>query len=234
MYTVPNLISDAFYISGVASREFEQVTATQGQDGFNMLNDILTDKVVENDMIPYYTHYTFNAVQGQEAYFIPKLIQLDTLVFFINTVRYEMQYLNRRPYFGSPRATSVQSLPFTFHVERQFGGASIYLYFLPNTAYPMEAWGQFGLSEVTINQDLSLSMDRFYISYLKYALAVRICTEYSYAVPPDVQKQLDEYEYMISKRSQQLDLSGEKVTTLSKGTQFSYAQVNLGRGWSPY
>ena len=65
-YTVTNLITDAFYISGIVSREFETVSGPQGQVGLHVLNKILSDKTIEKDMIPYYTKYEFNAIAGQD------------------------------------------------------------------------------------------------------------------------------------------------------------------------
>ena len=332
-YTVTKLITDAFYTSGIVSRDFSTVSGSQFQDGLDMVNDIITDKTVEDDMIPYFSKYSFDSIQGKDVYFIPNLIQLETLVFFIGSIRYEMTNLERRRFFGSSRANNIQSLPFTFHVERCTGGANLNLYFVPNVDYPMEAWGQFSLSEVAINQDLTsklttvnlgavnisgtgtlalnqflvngtdiagnyataaalavainnlqndvraqivlgeliltaginiviatsgtgtvgntitfvnfstvdgpknqtyfpMVLDRFYISYLKYSLANRMCYEFDYEVPPGVKLQLAKYEAMISKRSQQLDLRMEKVSTLGTGTGINYGQVNLGHGWT--
>ncbi len=332
-YTVIELINGAYYTSGVVSRDFQTVQGSQVNDGLMFLNDILADKTVENDMLPYYTNYTFNAVQGQERYFVPNLIEIETLVFYINTVRYQMTEIQRRMYFGTSRANNIQSLPYNWHVERCFGGANLFLYFVPNTNYPMEVWGQFRLSEVSINQDLSsqlttvnlgapvvtgagtlgigqlvvngidlagayanaqslataitnnvanvsasinsnqftltsahniviattgvgvaantvtfanfstlngalnqtyfpMALDRFYINYLKYALAVRICNEFDYKIPDGVRVQLLKYEQMISKRSQQIDLTNEKISTLQSNSTINYAQINLGRGWT--
>ncbi len=333
-YTVLKLITNAYYISGIVSRDFQTVQGSQFADGLQALNEIISDKTVEDDMVPYYSNYTFPAAQGLQRYFIPNLIELETLVFFIGTIRYEMTNLHRRKYFGSSRADQIQSLPFTYHLERTTGGAFIFLYFLPNTAYPMELWGQFSLTQVALNQDLTnrlttinlgaigisgagalginefvingfdltggyataqalavainniqndvraqvllgemtltsasdivistlgtqsvtnhvtfinfstidtipknqtyfpMVLDQFYITYLKYALANRLCFEFDYAVPPGISLQLAKYESMISKKSQQLDLRMEKISTLGTGTGINYAQVNLGHGWT--
>lgn len=332
-YTVLKLINDAYYISGIVAREFQTVQGQEANDGLDILNDLLTDKTVENDMIPYFQKYSFPAINGQESYYIPNLIELQTLVFFIQNVRYQMNEIPMRQYFGSSRANNITSLPFTWHVQRQPGGATIYLYFLPNTNYPMEAWGLFRLNEVSINQDLTsniatvnlgsilitgtgtlipnqlvingvdmagtyanaaalvaainaiatnfnatvilneliitsgqnitlstagnpsrantitfvnfdtisaqqsqtffpMVLDRFYISYLKYALANRLCIEYAFEVPVALSTQLTKYEQMISKRSQQLDLRNEKISTLGQNTSLNYGIVNLSNGWS--
>lgn len=331
-YTVLQLVTNAFYTSGVVARDYQTVQGSQLLDGLQFLNDVITDKTVETDMIPYYSQYDFFAVQGQESYFVPNLIELQTLVFFIDNIRYEMQQLQRNKYFGSSRANNIQSLPFTYHVERLPLGAKIFLYFLPQSNFHMQGWGLFRLTNVNINQDLNtslttvnlgvvtigglgtlnpgelvinatdlagnyasiaaltlqinntvpgvnafiflntitlqsavnitlttlgtqplpnfvtfqyfstqagalnqtyypLQLDQFYLSYLKYALAVRICNEFNYDVPPGVAKQLTKYETMISKRSQQIDLRNVKISTLDSTNTINYAQINLGRGW---
>lgn len=331
-YTVAKLITNAYYTSGIVARSFQTVQGDQLEDGLDFLNEILGDKTVENDMIPYMSKYTFNSIVGQESYFVPNLIQTETVVFFLDTVRYQMVEIPRKAYFGSTRAQTIQTLPLTYHIERQFNGANIYLYFLPNQVYPMEVWGQFRLQAVDFNQDLSsnfanadlgqvsitgagtlvpgqlvingvdmagnyataaalnlainaisisvksnlftndlqlfgqvainivtngqgtigntitfanfstvsgplsptyfpMGLDQFYITYLKYALAVRLCTEFAFDIPVGVQKQLIQYEQMISKRSQQMDLRMRKVSTLGSPTGLNYAIINFG-GWT--
>lgn len=157
-YSVIQLITNAYYASGIVSREFETVSGSQVNDGLQFLNDILADKAIEKDMIPYFTKYEFFAVAAQEKYFIPNLEQLETLVFFINNVRYQMRDIGRKVYFGSSRADNINSLPFNWHLERCLGGANIFMYFKPQTNYPIQAWGSFRLTSVTINQDLNSSV----------------------------------------------------------------------------
>ena len=334
-YSVTQLITNAYYASGIVSREFETVSGSQVNDGLQFLNDILADKTIEKDMIPYFTKYEFFGVAGQEQYFIPNLEQLETLTFFINNVRYQMREIDRKSYFGSSRANNINSLPFNWHLERCLGGANIYLYFFPQTNYPIEAWGSFRLSSVVLNQDLNSNigtanlgicqvggtgtfgvgelvvnnvdlagtyanaaalvayintgvipfvsaaivgtqftlgaingqnitvsttgtqgntnyvsftgfstrngplnqtflpqgLDLFYINYLKFSLADRLCTEFNFIVPPGVAKQLLQYQQWIAKRSAPLDLNQTKISTFSNGNTLSYGMVNLGLGW---
>ncbi len=233
-YTTNQLIANAFYASGVVSREFETVSGQQIGDGLSWLNEIIDEKVVDDGMIPYESTYTFNAVPGQEIYSIPNLIAIDTLVFFLNTVRFSMIYNKRNNYFGSNRVQNIKTLPYQWYFERQLGGGNLYIYFEPDQAYPMELHGTFRLSEVSLGQDLSLTLDMFYITYLKYALADRICAEYNYVTPPGVTRQLGKYEGWIDKKSKLLDLRLDKVSCLnSHTTTYSWAYVNLGRGFTP-
>lgn len=154
-HSVISLITDAYYAAGIVSREFEQITGSQVQDGLKTLNQILADTTIEKDMIPYFTKYEFYAVAEQEKYYIPNLEQMETLVFFINDVRYQMREINRKAYFGTSRADNINSLPFNWHLERCKGGANLYMYFKPQTNYAIELWGQFRLTNVVLNQDLN-------------------------------------------------------------------------------
>lgn len=232
-YTTNQLISGAYHASGVVAREFEEVSGQQVTDGLTWLNNILTEKVVDEGMIPYETTYTFSAVAGQEAYVIPDLIDIDTLVFFLDSVRYAMTNVGRNTYFGAPRVENFETLPYSYYMERKLGGATLYLYFKPNEAYSMELHGLFRLSSVALGQDLSLTIDEFYRTYLRYALADRICSEYNFVVPPGVAKQLARYELMIAKGSRTLDLGMRKVSSLQKPSPYNYAFINLGRGILP-
>ena len=232
-YLTSTLVANAYYIANIVSREFETPTGQQASDGLNTLNDIIADKTINNSMIPYTDKYEFNAVPGQEAYPIPGLIYADTFTFFIDSVRYQTRNQQRQDFFGSFRAMNIQSLPFNWHAERNLGGSTIYVYFLPDAAFPMEIWGEFALAQVTEFQDLETTLDRFYINYLKYELAVRLCKEYGYVVPPAVAEQLNEYYRWINATTNTVDLKMQKVSTLSGGTAINYAIVNLSGGWVP-
>lgn len=232
-YTTTQLITGAYYAAGVVSREFETVSGTQISNGLQWLNDILTEKTVDDGMIPYESTYTFSAVVGQEAYSIDNLISIDTLVFYLDSVRYAMRYTERNAYFGSPRVENIQTLPYQWYFERGFGGGTLYIYFTPDQAYDMEIHGIFRLSTVTLGQDLSLTLDQFYITYLRYALADRICAEYAYDTPSNLVRQLGKYQAWIDKKSRKLDLTIQKLSTLQKSGTYNWGMVNLGKGWLP-
>ncbi len=232
-YTVRKLITNAYYLSNVVSRTLQTVSGQQITDGLDLLNDLIAIKTVNNRLIPYYKKYSFAAVPNQEKYFIPNLISAETFTFYLDgdkPVRLSTQKQQRMDYFGSPRA-DVSALPFYWHLEREKGGANIYLYFFPNTNYPLEIWGKFSLTEVSLDEDLSLSMDRFYITYLRYALAEYICQDYGITFQAESAKQLQEYEKSFIDISP-LDLTMQKASTLNNNTGISWGFVNLGKGWT--
>lgn len=230
-YVTTQLITGSYYSSGVVSREFETVSGGQIADGLLWLNDILTEKDVDQSMVPYESTYTTNFVQGQKIYTIPNLTSIDTLVFFLDQVRYAMKYEKRNAFFGSSRVENIESLPFEWYFERQFGGGNLHIYFAPDRTYPMEIHGVFRLDSVVLGQDLSLTYDQFFLTYLRYCLADRICSEYNYITPQMVVKQLGKYEGWIAKRSRIIDLRMQKVSSLQKRGTYNWAFINLGKGW---
>jgi hypothetical protein len=102
--------------------------------------------------------------------------------------------------------------------ERTLGGSNLHVYFLPDRNYPFQIQGVFRLDSIQLFQDLSLTLDQFYRTYLRYALAERICSEYSCDTPVNVTKELRKYEAFIDKRSRVLDLSLTKVSTMQRIT----------------
>lgn len=156
-YTTNLLISDAYYAAGIVSREFETVNGAQYSSGLQWVNEILAEKRVDDSMVPYEIPYSFHMNVGQEKYFIPKLIQIDTIVFYFDQVRYALQYTKRNQYMGSGRVENVQSLPYQWFFERETGGGNLYLYFQPDKSYPVEVHGIFDLEPLVLGQDLLLN-----------------------------------------------------------------------------
>lgn len=231
-YTVTELITRAYYLSQVVSRELEQVSGQQLNDGLVYLNALLSLKSAHTRVIPYYQEYDFTAVIGQEEYFVPNLVAPETLTFNIGPVRYSTMPSSRRPYFGAGRVDNITSLPFNWHFERVLNGSNIFLYFLPDQAYPIKIWGKFGFVNVTLNEDLLTVYDEYYIDYLRYRLALRICSEYGIPMQPQTMDELRELEEAVTDVSPP-DLTLSKISCLQGSTGINWGDVNLGRGWRP-
>lgn len=231
-YPATQLITRSWYLSGIVARNLETVSGDQSTDGLFLLNTLLDFKASDLRLIPYYTRYAFNMVIGQEMYFTPDLYEIETLTFNIGPVRYPMTEVNRDKYFGSGRVDNIQSLPFMYHLERIKGGSNIYVYYLPMDNYPSNLTGKFALTDVTLNQDLSLVYDGFYLEYLRYALAQFMCNEYNIAFSPEKLKMLQIYEKKLLDVSPP-DLTIKKVSFLTDNTSLNWAQINIGQGWTP-
>lgn len=356
-YTVTQLITDAYSDSSVVARQFETVQGYQLSDGLRWFNEILGDKTMDTGDIPYITvQYPLIGVVGQEQYFIPNCIDIESIVFYIGSVRYQMQYLDRARYFGYPRANNINALPLAYHYERTFGGVNLWVYFYPQQAYLFNVTGNFFQQAVSLNQDLQgaytianlgvasntttftlnvgqfvinnvdmqgsyantaalitainaaqipcvpdfgsigvtptlpyvqasivgtqfvltntgnlafgsaayiiistngvssgtnitfqnfstingpitvpffcTSYDQFYLNYLEYSLAERICQKLNYIVPAELVRQLDRYRMQINKLSEPMDLMAQKVSVLSGSKAINYAAINIGQGWT--
>lgn len=232
VYTATQLITEAYQLSSVVSKGYETVGGDQLTDGLQLLNAVLAIKSANKSLIPYFSSYDFPFLAGVEEYFIPKLVELETLVFFLGTVRYSMIAQSRREFFGSPRAENIENLPGYYRVERTLGGSNIFLYFVPNVDYPAKITGRFSLENISLNQDLSLALDAFYIEYLRYALASYICEVNTITFPMPSAKRLTEYENMIRDISP-VDLTMSKMSTLNRSTGINYGDVNIGHQWRP-
>lgn len=231
-YTATQLITKAYYLSGIVAKNLQEVTTSQLDDGLYLLNELLNIKAVDYRLIPYYKSIDITATVGQEKYFIENLVEAECLVFYINSVRYAMKRTSRTQYFATPRAENIESLPYSWHIERALGGANLYIYFLPNQNYPMTLWGKFGLDNVELTTDLSLTLDYFYIEYLRYGLAAYICSEYNIMLQPQASQRLKILEQQLIDISP-TDFTISKMSSFNKGVDFNYGIANLSTGWLP-
>lgn len=232
-YNATKAITEGYYLSGIVARDQETVSGSQLNDGLSALNSLLSLKSINGRFVPYYTVYDFTAVIGQERYFIPNLIEFEAFTFELDTsFRFPTTGIRRKRYFGDARANNIKSLPVTRHFERTKGGGYIYLYFAPEATYPLQLVGKFGFDTVDYNTDLSTVFDQFYIDYLTYQLARRLCAMNALTLPSETKDILDEYNAELLDMMA-IDFSLQKVSTLQRGTSFNYADANIGRGWRP-
>jgi hypothetical protein len=231
-YTARRLITNSYYLAGITARRLQTVSGQQISDGLELLNDVLGVKTAQTTLIPYYEQYDFDLETGVQDYFIPNLLAPESMVFYIGTVRYEMYPTPRREFFGSSRVDNVNSLPFNWHYERTLGGSNISVYFWPAADYPAMLFGKFGLTSVTLNQDLELTYDRYYITYLRYALADYIAADNNITLQPQTAEKLKELEAVINNVSPP-DLRMTKMSTFGDANGLNWGDVNLGKGWRP-
>lgn len=229
---VVELITNSYYLSRILAREFETISDTQVSDGLVLLNDVLSEKNISSATIPYHDTSTFTAVVGQEKYIIPNLVSLDSLTYELNEVRYNMNQLSRKRYFTQMRVNNIQSLPQQFFVERQLGFSNIYVYYLPDKDYEFTMTGKFALQEVSLFDDLSGSYDKFYLSYIKYLLAQRICDLNSQTVPEGVSRRVKELKDQIFYFSG-VDLSCRINNPFQGSSLYDPIQAQLSNGFTP-
>lgn len=232
-FTARELITRSWFLSGIVARNLQDVTGDQITDGLKLLNALLDFKQIEVEYIPYKTYdETLIAVTGQEKYFIKDCALIESVTFNIDTIRYPMDYMTERKYFGSGRIDNITSLPYQWTYLREVGGVDLYLYFLPEGEFPIKILGKFFLTDVNLETNMETALDRSYIEYLRYALAQYMCSEYGVEFSPQSNAILTSYKRKLMYMSPP-DLSMKKSTILSDTPGYNYGDVNIGRGWRP-
>lgn len=234
-YSVNKLITNAFYLSKVRSKDFQTVGGDDITIGLDLLNEVLSETSINTKMIPYYKEYEINAVIGQETYFIPYLVEPFSLTFNMTTVRYATTQLSRREYHSTTRIDGIIALPFNVSFERVTGGCNMYVQFLPADTYPFKIWGKFALTLLTVGDlttDLLLTYDMFYIRYLRYLLAQEICNYYGVAIAPEVKAVSDRIAANLNDMNP-IDLTSRIINLYDDKNAINWAEVNLGRGFTP-
>src|SRR5580698_8201587 len=112
-YTAQQLITRSWYLSGIVARNLQVVTGDQINDGLTMLNSLLDFKQIDTALIPYWQYIELNATPNQEYYFLPYVTAIESLTFNLDVVRYPMDSVTRRNYYGSARVDNIDTLPFS-------------------------------------------------------------------------------------------------------------------------
>lgn len=228
-----HLINYALNLSKILARTLDQEDDEEGADGLFWLNLLLSEKSSKGNLLPYYGHISFDAVPGQEIYFVPGLVTADVMTFTLQNVRYSIRGEARNKYFGSSRAENITSLPYKWYWEKVNGGMNIYLYFSPdNNEYTLEVTGLVAFSPVTFSTELNDMMDNFYQNFLMFELAESLCLFYGISLPPKTEEKLQRLrKEMIDNNP--MDFHIRKISMLGGEGVLNYAQINISPGWSP-
>lgn len=226
------LVTQSYYLSDVVSRELETVSGSQLSDGIEMLNEILDEKSASGHEIPFNESRNFTGVPGQEEYFIEGLIDVTSLTFVNQNVRYSMRWYSHDKYHGSTRVLNINTFPGIYTVNRVTNGSNIYIYFNPDLNYQFELWGKFSFDNVAPTTDLSAALPKFFVSYLKYALANRICQYFNIEFAPGKLDILRQKEKTIFEPEPE-DLSIKLDAKFNNKRVLDYAAINIYRGIWP-
>jgi hypothetical protein len=231
-YSVLEAITESFYLSGIVSRSLQVVSGDQLSAGITYLNQILSFKSVNNDLLPWFKTYDFVLQSGESKTFIPGLVYAESFTFFLNSVRYSTSKATREEFFATGRAENINSLPLQWYSELTLNGSNLYVYFVPQQDFPAQIVGKFALQSVDIYDDLTLTYEMNYIFYLQYSLAKFLCDLYGYQVPAAVSQQIDAFELSLSNRSP-VNVKTRKVRLIGNSGSLSWQQINIGRGFTP-
>lgn len=234
-YTARQLIINAYHTSNIISTDYEAISGSYLQDGLFRLNSILDVLAINEDHIPYYRTYDFNTVIDQEEYFVPNMIAATTFTFRLDTnnqVRFATRRVSRDDYWGTDRVENIGPYPGIWQFERVKGGSNIYMFPVPKKVYPAQLLGKFSLQNVEINEDLTQTYDNFYIEYLMYLLAEKLCDYFSVVVPPSVNKNIAKLEQYTTDISP-MDTSIDKLSYFRRYNNFDEEYGNINRRFGP-
>lgn len=225
------LITLAWYHSGIVPREAAQPSDTQSQDGLNLLNGFLASMGIDGQGIPYTTHAQINLITNQESYFVPNLVEVKALTFNLQNVRFSLIRDDCYTYFGRCRVNDILSLPYHYFDERQNGGTQLWFYFLPYQTLPLNITGRYTFTPLRSGDELSATFDDWFVEFLKYKLAQRMCAFYDQPFPMLQQEILTELERRVNKVDPP-DLKTRTLGMFTNNNTINWGQANLGRGWT--
>lgn len=226
MATAQQIVDSGWYLSGIVARDYEVVSGSQSADGLEILNDILSEMAVTGKYQPYYTQITQNVTKGSASFFVTNLIDCDSVTFKIQSVTYTMNRRNVTQYFNKSFVNSVESLPYEYYFQREVGGGRIFIYYSPSDDYDFRVSGRFSINIVESTTDLSSQFDQIYLTYLKYACAVRMCQFDNVTPPKTVQQELFRIRKMITKMSPSI-AENQNISILGSYKAPSYGRANL-------
>lgn len=232
IYPAEQLVNRSWYLSGIVSRDQETVSGDQITEGLYLLNALLDFQATDKTLIPYYKRENFTMVVGQETYYIAGLVDVETITFSLDEVRYPLTKMDRVKYWGNGRVNNIVSFPTQYYTEPVLGGMDVYIYFFPNQAYVGEISGKFALTDVTLATDLLTVYDPFYIEYMRYQLAQYMCAEWDISFSAEKTKKLQRYTKVLQNFAPK-DLVIQKTNFLNNKTGLNWGVINLSRGFYP-
>ncbi len=200
-YTVRKLITEAYYASGIRSREFQTIEGALISEGLSLLNDFLAVTSANQSKKPYIQTKTFNCIANQEKYKIDGLIYPETISFYIDTnLRMPVNIAGRKEYFGTTKVTDLNTIPYNCTIERVLNGSEVYFYPLPDKAYKIEITGFFSLELIdNLSLDLTTIYDMYYIVFLKHNLIKTICMSEAIQTPLETTEYIAQLDNVVSK-----------------------------------
>lgn len=237
--TTRQLIGEAYLLTNIIGDDIEGISDNDINIGLIRLNDFLAKLGAKDNLVQYATVYNGTFVPGDgEKFFIPNLISISTFTYTLtdtntpsgNGVKIPLVNMSQYRYFGQARPTNVKTIPWAFHMERNLGGADVYLYFIPDKPYPFQIVGNFALQSTTLNQDLSTLYDPWYLLYLKYGLAIYICQARQTVPPASIVAEMRDIERAMTSLSPR-DMTLRKSRYFSGKGGLTWADVSYRNVW---
>jgi hypothetical protein len=234
------VLTDAIYLSGLGGASLSTPTGDWINRALILLNDLLAERNSDGELLPYYEQIFVDAVADQQKYFIPKLAFLETCAVIIGDgVRLDMALSSRETFFQSNRVLNVSAIPQEYYSERiiqevdgeYVDGTQLWVYYLPQqSTYQFQITGRFLIDDLTYDDDILEKFGRFYIPWIKYKLASRICDFYNMPFTPQNMQTLTVLEAKMNDINA-YDYSMKKRASFAAGSMQNPASSRMSGGW---
>lgn len=246
-YPIRQLIIEAYYLSGLVSRETETVSGEELEEGRHYLNIILSNNTINGERIIYSqsTKGTLNI--SSNTIYVPKLFCVQTITLYNGNIRYPLTRLDRDQFYGTSSIHALESIPVYYHEELSIlpldltenqptEGMRINVYPCANTNYEYVIHGKFGFDEIkpeNLSDDALKLWAYYYINYLTLSLAKRLNATTDIAFPVATQELLKSVEQELCSKNTK-DYSMKIMNPFGFNESSScFPLVNLGTGYIP-
>lgn len=228
---VREIVNKAIYLSGLSSRVLDEPQPEYSADGLRWLNGFLAELGMTGREIPFITTYVFNAVVGQQTYFVPGLIDTDSVTFELGKVRYSMERVFNNNFYATARVNSVNSLMYKYYVQRLPNGSNIDFYFFPSQNFPIHVRGRFSYPPLTYDTQMDTIVDGGTQDFFIYKIAQRLCGYYGQMFSDANNAELARLEDYVRNMNAP-DTTFQARMILCRNDLLNWGQINFGRGWS--
>lgn len=231
-YTADQLIRDALLQTSIISQENANIPAYMVNQGFILLNDIITEWGSDTSLAPYTSELNFNFVANQERYTFgigeqydvntEPMIDITSFTYIINqssgnNLVFSVEAMTE-PEYASILYRGVATYPNQYLMRFYPEYTEVIVQPLPQDAFPVQLMVKYRLPTVQLYQDLEVLFPPGYLLCLKYQLILDLCDAFSFDMGPNfiakAQKAIKEM-----RGNNKIDLISRKTETLASRTR---------------
>ena len=142
-------------------------------------------------------------------------------------MRIGLREQGRGRYDGENRVNDTQAPPGYFNYEKVLGGVNLSVWPLPSSDYTVTITGLFALSSVTMNTDLSLTYDDFFIVFLKLLVIRRLAAKYKRKLDQTYKDMLVEAKEAIENSFNEPDFTSTPLSLVDGGTTIDSTEAQI-------
>lgn len=244
--TVRQLLTFSIYLSGLRGAGLNTPIGDEITYALTIFNNLIAERNDDGQLLPYYQAVVLDSTVGTVdelgtySIFVPGLVSLETFgVLIDNDLRLFMYIATRDEFFNSNRVMDVAAIPYSYFPQRVIQdvdgtpteGVRIYTYFAPQEAvYRFQLTGRFSTDDFTLDSNIYGSFGQFYVNYLQYKVASRLCQYYQIPFSQVNTLELIKLERKVTDINA-YDLSMRKVAAFPANNCVNPGSIKFSGGW---